>query len=498
MNFRPLLFIAAGFALGIFSFEVYRSLALPRSSFFAALILVVLAVYVILSNFFKGRSMARTLFVAAFMLALIRMGVAIPNDIMTGDYVLRGVVCAVSESDPHTVVLTNATLNETKLKYKVRLNITDEETEPPEVGDRIETICYVKKDFVGYDIESLSMLSSGVGLKTRCTRFSVLSKNNLWFTQWTAMMRGALKNRIGELFKENAAMVSAFLLGDRSGLDYGELDSFKSTGTAHLMSLSGFHVGIITAGLLLILPKRKPGLRLLFVGIFLLLFCAITGFSPSLVRASVMCLCVLLADLTEERRDSLSSLSLAAIIILAFSPYSLWSAGFRLSFAATLGIIFFVEADIINTGSGIADRAIEGALVTVAATATTLLLSARYFGYVNTYSVPANILAVPVYSIAILLSFIALVIGIPMPFIAKYLAVLPDKLLSGINLTLTWMAELPYARIAVKQPLDVCGFLMLILMFIISPFILRPIRNRLIISIPVILMFLASVVISVI
>lgn len=504
MNFRPLLYIAVGFGLGIFAFEVYRSLALPRSSFFGALILAVLAVYVILSNFFKGRSMARTLFVAAFMIALVRMGLAIPNDISTGDYVLRGVVSEVSESNPRTVVLTNATLNETKLKYKVRLNIAepdktsdgDNETPLPEVGDRLETICYVKKDFVGYDIESLSMLSSGIGLKTRCTKYTVVSQNNLWLNQWAAMMRGALKNRISLLFKENSAMVSAFLLGDRSGLDYGELESFRKTGTAHLLSLSGFHVGVLTSCLFLILPRRKPWLRLLFTGGFLLLFCMITGFSPSLVRASVMCLCVLLADVIGERRDSLSSLSLAAIIILAVSPYSLWSAGFRLSFAATIGIVLFVEGGLFDTRSVLANRAMEGCLVTVAATAATLLLSARYFGYVDTYTIPANIIAVPIYSIAITLCFAVLVIGVPLPFIAGFLAFIPDKLLSGVNLALSWLADLPYARLPVKQPLDICGFLMIIVMFIISPYILRPIRNRMLIATPVMLMFMASVFLS--
>ena len=496
MNFRPLLFIAVGFASGIFAFEVYRSLALPNVAFFAALVLIVGVVFLIFYSFFKGKSKARTLFILAFLMGLLRMGFALPQSVTSGDYQLSGTVSSISESSAYTVILTDASINDVSLKYKVKLNIRDRESDPPSVGDRIETRCFVKKEFVGYDISSLSMLSTGVGLSTWCKEYEVTERNRLPLTQWIASVRSALKNRIGELFKDNAPMVTAFLLGDRSGIDYGELESFRNTGTAHLLSLSGFHVGVITAGLMFLLPKRYPKLRFFAISLFLLLFCMLTGFAPSLVRASIMCVCLLLADVTEQRRDSLSSISLAAIVILAFSPYSLWSAGFRLSFAATIGIILFADCGIAKTGSPVLNRVLENSIVTFSAAAATVLISARYFGYVDTYTLPANVIAVPFYSLAISMSFGALLLGIPLPFVAKYFAWVPDKLIGGVNFVLSGIASLPYARLEVRTPLDICGFLMLLLMFMISPYVLRPIKHRLIISIPVIIMFLASIVMS--
>ncbi len=496
MNFRPLLFIAVGFAGGILFFRsVFASdIALPwltASAIAACLTLIALVFFSI-----RNRSLAGLLFAAAFILGAARMALALPGEVPAGEHDLRGVVCSVSDSDPRSVMLTRVRIDGTAFRYRVRLRISESCGGLPEVGDGIETVCTVADGLDYRDPSTLNMLSSGTGLKARCDGYELISRNGLPLERLISRVRGMLKRRIDELFPRNAALIAAFLLGDRSGLDYSELESFRITGTAHLLSLSGFHVGVLTGGILCVLPRSKPRLRLLLTGAFLLVFCSLTGSAPSLVRASVMCLCVLLADATEERRDPLSSLSLAAVIILAFSPYSLWSVGFRLSFAATIGIVLFAEQYTSGSRSSLVGKIAEGLLVTFSATVATLLLNARYFGSVSTYTLPVNVAAVPFYSAAIMLSFIVLVIGIPMPFAARYLAVIPDGLLSGVNFCLIKTAGLPYARLAVGSPPDICGFLLLLMLFMLSPYILRTMKKRVIMTLPVMLVFMACVVLG--
>lgn len=484
--------------MGVFSFEAYRSLGLPRAELYAAIAVVLLVGFLIVSRFLFGRSMARSVFILAFLMALLRMGFAVPDSIAPGEYRLTGYVASVSETNAHTVTVSSAALDGTRIKYKLRLSVKDRDSVPPKVGDEISAYCTVGEGYSGYASSRLTLLASGISLKAGCDGFTVVSEHNLPLAEWTDGVRKALKNRIAELFPDNAPIVTAFLLGDRSGLDYEQMESFRSTGTAHILSLSGLHVGILVAVLLFVIPKGYPKLRFGAICLFLLLFCLIAGFAPSLVRASVMSVCILLADLAEQRRDPLSSISLAALLILAVSPYSLWSAGFRLSFAATLGIILFADQAAFSTRSRTLDRVISAALVTFSATAATLLISARYFGYIDTYTVPINLVAIPVYSTAIVLSFAALLIGIPLPFAAKYVSWIPDKLIGGANAALSWASELPYAKIAVSPPLEICGLLMIVLMFIVSPYVLRPIKSRLIMAAPVFLMLAAGIVFSVV
>ena len=223
-------------------------------------------------------------------------------------------------------------------------------------------------------------------------------------------------------------------------------------------------------------------------------YAAITAFPPSIIRASVMFGCVMIADAAERKPDALSSISLAALVILAISPFTLWSAGFRLSFAATLGIILISGTGAANTGSVILDRVFELVIVTLSASAATLLISARYFGYISTYSLFTNVISVPFYSIAILMSLAVLIIGFPLPFAARILSWIPDNLLNGINFVVSKTAQLPYARINVNSPPEIAGLLMLILIFLMSPYILRSVKQRVRISLPVFVLFAVSLV----
>lgn len=498
MNFRPLLVIAVGLTAGILAFEAYRSIGLPGSSFFAALILILIAAFAILFSFFKGRNSVRTLFVLSFLAALLRMSTAMPVAVEPGEYELTGVVSEISETGGSSVVVTGAALDGNRLNFKVLLSIQGEEAVVPEVGDRIEATCRVKEPSGGHDQWTLNRLSGGIGLRARCKHAGVVSKGNLPFSKLFSQARSFLKERIGFIFEENPSFVSAFLLGDRAELEPEDVETFRITGTAHLICLSGFHVGLIVTVLMLLIPKRSSKLRFGIVAGFLFLYCCVTNFPASLVRASIMCLCVLLAEVTERRRDSLSSLSLAAVVILLVQPYALWSAGFRLSFAATMGILFAMDGARIKSGSFIGDRFRTSLIVTASAYATTMFITARYFGYVNTYSIPVNLLALPVYSLAIELSFVCLVIGIPLPTVSRFIAWLPDKMIGGTNFVLSKAASLPFAQVAVRPPMQICGVLMLLMLFIISPYILRPIKQRLRIASPVMFLFTASVILSII
>lgn len=145
-----------------------------------------------------------------------------------------------------------------------------------------------------------------------------------------------------------AAFLLACILGDDSYLLDGPRTAFTTAGIAHVLALSGLHVGILASMLaLLFLPLNlwrngyvaKSVLTLVLVWAY----AVVTGMSPSVMRASVMISAVVGARLLHRESFSANSLLLAAIVIMAFSPNSIFEAGFQLSFASVASILIVMR-----------------------------------------------------------------------------------------------------------------------------------------------------------
>lgn len=491
INYRPLLFAAVGFIMGLASYEALSSLQLKTLFFVISLVIAAaLAGFVLLTAIKRG-STPFIVLVAAFLLGFARMAAASPDVIAEGQYTIEGTVCSVSDKDKSVVILTDARIGGERLAYKVKADLNGGTAS---IGDKLQMVCNAanpSRRFGSYD-ERLTLLSSGVSVTAKTESYSVIERGRLPIARKLCEIRSLLLERIRYLFADEADAAAGFLLGSKSELDEDETESFKTTGTAHLLSLSGFHVALLTAVILFVLPKRYPVLRTVLAGLFLLFYCAVAAFPPSLVRASVMCMAVLLADVLMKQRDALSSLSLAAIVILAVSPYKLWSAGFMLSFAAVLGILIASGAGQTRTKSPVSDYLAGLIVATIGATAATSLISARAFGYFPTYSLFANLVAVPVFSVAVTLSFVVLLIGVPLPAVAAPLAFVPRIMIRGAMNILARISELPYARLAVVRPSLLSSFVLILMLFVLSPYVLRSLRKRVLIALPLFFLFTAS------
>ena len=142
---------------------------------------------------------------------------------------------------------------------------------------------------------------------------------------------------------EEAAIAAAMSLGDKRSLDAAQRQSFSATGVSHVLALSGLHLGILFSlySLLFVnrLRSRRGRVFASLVGVALLWgFALLVGFPLSLVRATVMFTLWQLSVVLYGERSSLNNLALAALLILLFSPASLFDIGFQLSFTS----VFFI------------------------------------------------------------------------------------------------------------------------------------------------------------
>lgn len=189
----------------------------------------------------------------------------------------------------------------------------------------------------------------------------------------------------------------ATLTADRAWLTPSTRTLFSTTGIAHILALSGLHVGVITA-LLLILFLPLSGIRggrhirLIITVTALWIFAILTGLTPSVVRAVIMATMFAVCTMLQRVWSPLNALSAAAIIILLFSPATVYSLGFILTFSAVLSIIIF--ADVLNPVDPrhrTARNAVGYLCVTAAAMLGTGVVCAYCFHIVPVYFLLTNI-----------------------------------------------------------------------------------------------------------
>lgn len=201
------------------------------------------------------------------------------------------------------------------------------------------------------------------------------------------------------LSENTAVFLNTTFTGDKNLIEDDVRTLLSSVGLAHILALSGLHVGVIAWIIaILLFPLFLTGhrtARSIITIITLWLFAIMTGLSASVVRAVVMASVIVLAAILQRARSSVNSLCLAALVILVFDPSALWAVGFQLSFAAVLAIVLI--ADKINPVShryAVARYFTDIIAVTIAATLGTSVISVYYFHVFPVYFLLANAFAI--------------------------------------------------------------------------------------------------------
>ncbi|MBR1780414.1 MAG: ComEC/Rec2 family competence protein [Oscillospiraceae bacterium] len=152
-----------------------------------------------------------------------------------------------------------------------------------------------------------------------------------------AWLGARLREAIAALYPEQeGALLSALLTGDRGGMDDARYHSFSRSGMAHLLAVSGLHVGFLTSGLFLLpVNPRRRGIVALPV---LVCFALMTGGAPSVWRSVLMASLLLLAPLFGREADPITSLTFALFLLVLPNPKAIRGVGLQLSFASMAGL----------------------------------------------------------------------------------------------------------------------------------------------------------------
>lgn len=215
-------------------------------------------------------------------------------------------------------------------------------------------------------------------------------------------------------------LIKAMTIGDSGAVDSETRETFAQAGIAHLLAVSGLHIGIIAAAVHFMLGLFPIGIRKrrIFVITAVFLYAGICGFRPPVTRAALMLLAVYGAALMERRNDSENALFASLLVILAITPSALFGASLQLSFAAVWSIVTFhgpVYGFLTNIIRSRSNRVVRffTSLFAVSLTAWigTAAISLCHFGTVSPYSTAVNLLAVPLSFPIVIGGFAAIAAG---------------------------------------------------------------------------------------
>ncbi len=247
----------------------------------------------------------------------------------------------------------------------------------------------------------------------------------------------------------NGSLLSAMVLGRLAvDLPYDIRDIFVQVGLAHILAASGFQVSFLLGIILAITQKFSPKVRFSLGLLTLLIYLGLTGISPSVLRASLMGLAVLIALLTQRQTKPLSVLLIVAILLLIVNPAWIFDIGFQLSFLATLGLLVTVPP-LMERLNWMPPFFASLIAVPLAAMIWTLPLQLYVFKVLSPYSILVNIVASPLISLITLGGMASALSALLLPSLGSAIAQFLYYPILGLIEIAKYFSQLPGNSIAV-------------------------------------------------
>ena len=254
-----------------------------------------------------------------------------------------------------------------------------------------------------------------------------------------ARLRGRIESRMRDLLPETWPLASALILAREEALDPAVREAFAVAGIAHLLAISGFHVGVVALLVSVVIrgagagPRRVPA----YAASITWLYIGLIGFPAAATRAAIILTFVAAAQLRARPAGALGAIASAGIILFLLDPSALQRPGFQLSFAGALGLVMLrptvrrcLDAGAFSVIPAMLKDAVAAG---VGATLATMPFVAFHFGRVSVVGLPATLVATPLVSAAIpgLLSSIG--VSWISPSLAHFLAGGTDLLLRSLE-----------------------------------------------------------------
>jgi len=270
-------------------------------------------------------------------------------------------------------------------------------------------------------------------------------------------------------------IIEAMTIGNQNAIPVDVRNNFNKTGTSHILSISGLHIGMVAAMtffLISLILKRSEYLILRFniikaasaaALLMVLIYALIAGMGVTVVRSALMAIVFLCALFLDRQKDIYNALALTALIILTITPDALFDISFQLSFTAVLAIIYIVprfnnfSLPLLESLPLWSQKTLRhiylSILVCIAATLGTLPLIVFYFNRVSAITIIANLIAVPLLgTIALVFSMAFILCAFFSVGLAGFFIKISSFFVQSSVYVIDYLASLSWSSFSITRP----------------------------------------------
>lgn len=244
---------------------------------------------------------------------------------------------------------------------------------------------------------------------------------------------------------------SAIVAGEKNGLDNNIKELYQDNGIIHILAISGLHISMIGMSLFKILRRRNGyPVSCLLSSLVMVGFCIMCGGSVSAVRATVMFIVRMLAEMTGKTFDMLSAMALSAILILAGNPNIIFNGAFLLSFSAILGV--GVINEILAAYYDSKSRLLKAFIVSFSVSLATMPVITSLYYEIPLYAVILNLIVVPLMSYVLGSGILCGIAGALSVALGRLIIGAGVYLLSFVEILCTVIDRIPCSIIITGKP----------------------------------------------
>lgn len=237
--------------------------------------------------------------------------------------------------------------------------------------------------------------------------------------------------------QDSTNITIAMIFGDKTSLDKDVYKAFQRNGTAHILAISGLHIGVIYGFLSKILLAKRKKFQNIFILLLLALYCILAEFAPSVVRAVIMISLHVFSKLFHFRYDLITAASIALLLSALANPYSIFGTGLGMSYLAILVLTTVMKFfNGVKLPKVISSYLLPVIVIQVCMTPYTIYL----FNYFSISSLPANIPIIFLAGFIIPLALVAVPLYL---FIPKLMGLIGFFIKEGMRL-IVWCNDLFY------------------------------------------------------
>lgn len=293
----------------------------------------------------------------------------------------------------------------------------------------------------------------GIGMVLKKAKLTVIeAKENIFFQKLYELRSFWAQNLEKITGKEEAALLKAMLLGEKSSLKKEQKELYQSGGISHILAISGLHISLVGMLLYRFLRKKKRSypFSALVSGSCMVVYGFLTGFGVSAKRAVFMFLVYLGAELLGETYDVVSALALSGLLILAEQPLQLFQCGFQLSFLSVGAVALGYPA--LQKRLGWKKKAAMSLLSGLSVTLFTLPCTLYWFYEWMPYAVFLNLIVIPLVPVVFLSGAAGMLTGGVSVAAGMFLAGASAGVLRFFQTLLERTEVLPGSRAIIGQP----------------------------------------------